>query len=32
MPIGMEAFINYNPIRAVPDPTVEDPIFYRSVR
>jgi len=31
MPIGMQAFLNYNPIRATTDPT-EQLDFYRKVR
>lgn len=31
MPIGMQAFLNYNPIRATVDPT-EPLAFYRTVR
>lgn len=31
MPIGMQAFQNYNPIRAITDPT-QPGIFYRTVR
>lgn len=31
LPIGLQAFLNYNPIRATTDPT--EPVdFYRSVR